>query len=105
LREEYNKLVQRVQIVLRKAGFKAHGQVTLEVSIDEKGNVSVLSLQDMLTVIPEGPKSKVIDGIKQRISYITLPPPKDKDGNPVRFNWRITYKVGKYLNRIVLIKQ
>jgi serine/threonine protein kinase len=105
LREEYNKLVQQVQIVLRKVGFKAHGQVTLEVSIDERGKVSVLSLQDMLTVNPEGVKSKVIDGIKQRISYITLPPPKDKDGNPVRFNWRITYKVGKYLNRIVLIKQ
>jgi len=105
LREEYNKLVQRVQIILRKTGFRVIGQVTLEVSIDERGKVSVLSLQDMLTVNPEGVKSKVIDGIKQRISYISLPPPKDKDGNPVRFNWRITYKVGKYLNRIVLTKQ
>jgi serine/threonine protein kinase len=105
LRQTYNKRIKRIQIFVRKARFQVHGQVTLELSIDENGKVSVLSLKDILTVNPAGQKSKVIDGIKRRISFISLPHPKDKDGNPVRFNWRVTYKVGKYLNRIILTKQ
>jgi serine/threonine protein kinase len=105
LREGYNKRLQRVQILVRKARFQVQGQITLELFIDENGKVSVSSFKDMLTVTPSGQKSKVIDGIKSRISYISLPPPKDKDGNPVRFNWRVTFKVGKYLNRIILTKQ
>ncbi len=107
LREVYNQRLQRIQIIMRKTLFQIqiHGQVTVEVFIDERGKISVSSLQDMLTVIPENQKSKVLEGIRERITYISLPPPKDKDGNPVRFNWRVTYKVGKYLNRIILIKQ
>jgi hypothetical protein len=105
LREVYNKRLQRIQIIVRKARFQVHGQVTLELLIDEKGKVSVSSVKDMLTVKPEVQQSKAIEGIKRRISYISLPPPRDKEGNRVRFNWRITYKVGKYLNRIILTKQ
>jgi serine/threonine protein kinase len=105
LREAYNKRVQRIQILVRKARFQVQGQITLELFIDENGKVSVSSFKDNLTVTPSGQKSKVIDGIKRRTNYISLPPPKDKDGNPVRFNWRVTYKVGKYLNRIILTKQ
>jgi len=107
LREVYNQRLQRIQIIMRKTLFQIqiHGQVTVEVFIDERGKISVSSLQDMLTVIPENQKSKVLEGIRERITYISLPPPKDKDGNPVRFNWRVTYKVGKYLNRIILTKQ
>jgi len=107
LREVYNQRVARIQIILRKTRFQlqVRGQVTLEVLIDERGKVSVSSLQDMLIVVPENQKSRVLEVVKQRITSIFLPPPKDKDGNPVRFNWRLTYKVGKYLNRIILTKQ
>lgn len=105
LREVYNKRLQRIQIIVRKGRFQVHGQVTLELFIDENGKISVSSVKDMLTVKPEPQKGKAIEGIKRRISYISLPPPRDKEGNRVRFNWRITYKVGKYLNRIILTKQ
>jgi serine/threonine protein kinase len=105
LREVYNNRLQKVQIIVRKTRFQTYGQVTLEVFIDERGKVSISSLQDILTVIPEVQKSKVLYAIRQKITSIPLPPPKDKDGNPVRFNWRVTYKVGKYLNRVILTKQ
>jgi serine/threonine protein kinase len=107
LREVYNQRVARIQIILRKTRFQlqVRGQVTLEVFIDERGKVSVSSLQDNLTVIPEVHKSNVLFAIRQKLTSIPLPPPKDKDGNPVRFNWRVTYKVGKYLNRVILTKQ
>jgi hypothetical protein len=103
----YNQRVARIQIILRKTRFQlqVRGQVTLEVFIDERGKVSVSSLQDNLTVIPEVHKSNVLFAIRQKLTSIPLPPPKDKDGNPVRFNWRVTYKVGKYLNRVILTKQ
>jgi serine/threonine protein kinase len=105
LRDVYNKRLQRVQIILRQTRFQVRGQITLDLVIDENGKISVSSFKDMLTVTPEGQKSKVIDGIKRRISFIPLPPPRDKEGNRVKFNWRITYKVGKYLKRIILTKQ
>ena len=107
LREVYNQRVASIQIILRKMRFQlqVRGQVTLEVLIDERGKVSISSLQDNLIVIPEVHKSNVLFAIRQKLISIPLPPPKDKDGNPVRFNWRLTYKVGKYLNRVILTKQ
>lgn len=105
LREEYNEKFQRVHILLRRARFQVRGQIILELFINEKGKVSVSSFKDMLTVVPLGQTSNIIDIIKSRVTYISLLPPRDKGGNPVRFNWRVTYKVGKYLNRIILTKQ
>ncbi|MGD2092141.1 MAG: protein kinase [Candidatus Aminicenantes bacterium] len=107
LREVYNNKLQWIPITVpvRKARFKAFGQITLELLIDERGKISISAFKDMLTVTPEGLKNKVIDGIKRRISFIPLPPPRDKEGNRVKFHWRITYKVGKLAHKIFLTKQ
>ena len=107
LREVYNDSLQRITITvpMRKARFKAFGQITLELLIDENGRISVSPFKDMLTVNPSALKSNVIYIIKNRISKISLPPPRDKEGHRVKFNWRITYKVGKLANRIFLTKQ
>lgn len=107
LREVYNNRLQRIPITVpvRKARFKVFGQITLELLIDENGSISVSPFKDMLTVKPSALKSNAIYIIKNRISKIPLPPPRDKEGNRVKFNWRITYKVGKLANRIILTKQ
>lgn len=107
IRQEYLKKVKRIPIPVpvRQARFKVRGQITLSLFINENGKVTISSLDEQLTVEPARRKSSVINYIKFNINRISLTPPKDKDGNPVRFNWRVTYKVGKYLNRIILTKQ
>ena len=103
--QEYSKKVQRIQIRVFRARFQVHGQITLSLLIDERGKVTISSITDTLTVKPASQKRKIINGIKFKINnYILIPSPKDKKGNPVKFNWRVTYKVGKYLNRIILNK-
>jgi serine/threonine protein kinase len=107
IRQEYMKKVQRISIPVpvRKARFQVHGQITLSLFINEKGKVTVSSFDEQLTVKPARRKKSVVAYIKFSINNISLTPPKDKGGNPVRFNWRVTFKVGKYLNRIILTKQ
>ena len=103
--QEYREKVQRIPIPVRKARFQVHGQITLGLFINENGKVTVSSFDEQLTVKPARRKKNVIAYIKFRINNISLTPPEDKDGNPVRFTWRVTFKVGKYLNKIILTKQ
>jgi hypothetical protein len=97
--------MQRIQIPVLNARFRVQGQISLDLYIDETGNVTVLSVKDILAVNPALRQKQVVATIKKGINHISLSPPRDKDGHLVRFNWRVTFKVGKYLNKIILIKQ
>jgi serine/threonine protein kinase len=106
-RNTYSNRIRRIMIPLRirRAGFQIKGQIGVELNIDESGKVSVGSLDETLTVKPERARNLALDIIRRRLNGISLPPPKDKQGEPVKFRWRVTYKVGKYLNKVILTKQ
>jgi tRNA A-37 threonylcarbamoyl transferase component Bud32 len=107
IRQEYMRKAQRIAIPIpvRIVLLQVHGQITLNLFINEKGKVTVSSFNEQLTVVPARRKSNVINLIKFRINNFSLTPPRDKDGNPVRFNWRVTFKVGKLVSMIHLTKQ
>jgi len=106
LRKAYNTRMQRLQINVGRTRFQAKGQVVLNLSIDEKGRVTIRAFRDILTVIPPRRKKVVLAVIRRQINGIFLAPPKDKNGQPVRVvNWRLTYKVGRLGNKIFLTKQ
>lgn len=108
LRRAYNRDIARIAIKLPllAARLKVMGQVVLTLFIDQKGDVSVLSYKDMVSVFPRKQENRVKKIIRARINDINLQPPTDRDGNPVQLgNWRVTYKVGKFLNKIILTKQ
>lgn len=107
LRRAYNMQLGRIQIILPKARFKVKGQIFFDVIIDEKGKINVQSFKvDMLKVTPLRLTKRVQNIIKGKINNIFLSPPKNKAGEPVQLqNWRLAYKVGKFLNKIILIKQ
>ncbi len=108
LRRVYNRRMERIRIALppRAALLTVKGQLLLTLFINEAGKVSVLSYNDNVTVTPRRQKSRVEKIIRMRINGIPLPPPTDKNGNPVKLgNWRVTYKVGKLFNKIILTKQ
>jgi serine/threonine protein kinase len=108
IRKTYNSRLQRIQIDIPNiaARFRVKGFITMGMSIDEKGMIRVRLLDDNLTVFPPDRINRVKRLIRQKIDGISLTPPKGKTGEPVRVeNWRVTFKVGKYMNRINLVKK
>jgi hypothetical protein len=101
----YNDRLQRVNIPVMRAGYRVNGQVFLDLSVDEAGRLNVLSMTEVLNVFPEEQKNRLLTVIETRFNAISFVPPRDKDEQPVRFKWRLTYKVGKLGKNIILIKQ
>lgn len=106
MRKIYNSRMQRLQFPLLNARFKVMGQIELNLFINEKGKVTILAFKDRLAVIPARHKNRVKTFIGKKINSIYLPPPKNKNGESVKVStWRVTFKVGKFLNKLILTKQ
>jgi hypothetical protein len=106
MRIDYNSRIQRIQIPLLNARFKVMGQIELNLFIDEKGKVTILTFKERLNVEPVRHKGRIKAIIGRKINNIYLPPPKNKNGESVKVsNWRVTFKVGKFFNKLILAKQ
>ena len=111
LRKSYNSRMQRIQIILPKAlplpRFQVKGYINFNLFIDDRGRLSIQTFNDdMLNVIPARLKRRVQGIIKNKMNRIFLDPPKNKAGETVQVsNWRVTFKVGKFFNKIILTKQ
>jgi len=110
LRKNYNSQLQRIQITLPqipKPRFQVKGHIVLNLFIDGRGRLSIQTFNDhMLNVIPARLKMRVQSIIKNKLNRMSLIPPKDKAGETVQVtNWRVTFKVGKFFNKIILTKQ
>jgi serine/threonine protein kinase len=104
-RVAYAQRMKRLQVLVGKGQFRVHGQLAVNLMVDENGRTSVLSLEELLTVNPPRAKNKALTIIRGKLNNLRLTPPRDKNGKPVRFQWRLTYKVGKLKDRVFLIKQ
>ena len=111
LRKSYNSRLQRIQIILPKAlplpRFQVKGHINFNLFIDDRGRLSIQTFNDdMLKVIPARLRRRVQSIIKNKMNRIFLDPPKNKAGETVQVpNWRVTFKVGKFFNKIILTKQ
>jgi serine/threonine protein kinase len=110
LRKSYNFQMQRIQITLPqvpKPRFLVKGHIVLNLFIDGRGRLSIQTFNsDMLDVVPDRLKLRVQDIIKNKLNRMSLIPPKNKAGETVQVpNWRVTFKVGKFFNKIILTKQ
>jgi len=78
----------------------------VKLRINEYGKVSVQQInQDYLTIKPKSSKKKLLRGIWLKLKSVIFLPPKDKNGNKVILeNWRVTFRVSKYKNKIILRK-
>jgi len=104
LRQRYNDRMQRIIIPVLKSGFQVGGQVSVNLLVNETGSLTVLSMDNLIAVSPEEEKSRVSTLIETRLNALSLMPPRGKDGEPVRFKFRITFKVGKFGKTIILTK-
>jgi serine/threonine protein kinase len=110
LRKNYYSQMQRIQIILPKIPkprFQVKGHIALNLLIDGRGRLRIQTFDDsLLTVLPARLKGRVYSIIKNKLNRMSLPPPKNKAGETVQVpNWRVTFKVGKFYNRIILTKQ
>ncbi len=106
VRREYNSIMERLQIPILNPNLKIMGQIVVNLTIDENGKITIQTFQDMIKVIPILQENQVKIAISRKINSISLPPPKNKNGESVKVsNWRVTFKVGKFLNKIILTKQ
>lgn len=105
-RREYNSIMERLQVPVLNPNLKIMGQIVVNLAIDENGKITIQSFQDMIKVTPVLQENQVKIAIGRKINNISLPPPKNKNGESVKVsNWRVTFKVGKFLNKIILTKQ
>lgn len=107
LRVKYSAILKRLTIPLIRRNIRIHGFVTVTLNIGKDGRIAVQDIRDdSLNVRAERAKEFFRKIIRRKLSNIPLEPPRDKNGNTASLaGWRITYKVGKFRNSIVLTKQ
>ncbi len=116
LKPEINKAyltkVKNIRIIVNKNkdffmnSVEISGQLIVKLRINEYGKVSVQQInQDNLTIKPQLSKKKLLRGIWLKLKSINFISPIDKKGNKVILeNWRVTFRVSKYKNKIILRK-
>ena len=116
LKPEINKTylakIKNIRIIVNKRKdffineVEISGQLIVKLRINEYGKVSVQQInQDYLTIKPKSSKKKLLRGIWLKLKSVIFLPPKDKNGNKVILeNWRVTFRVSKYKNKIILRK-
>ncbi|MCP5051677.1 MAG: protein kinase [bacterium] len=115
LRESYEKALRRIEMPVRrrplqrKAASWVKGSVTLSLTIDEKGAVTAKVTSDDTEIgsggqrIQPDKKRELWGRLKKQLGDISLLPPKNKEGEPLRVTgWRVTYSVFKIRNRLIL---
>ena len=109
IRNEYNSIMEQLQITTVYPNLKIKGQITVNLAIDEKGKIKIQNFQPMILVTPLLHEKLVKIAIGKKIKGISLPPPQNKKNEPIEVsNWRIIFKVSKSSNssnKIILSKQ
>lgn len=107
LRIIYTATLNRLTIPLLRRNIQIHGIVTVTIDINKSGYILVKEIrEDDLNVPGEPVRAFFKKMLERKLTTIRLQEPKDKNGKPaILNNWRITYKVGKFANQIILTKQ
>lgn len=100
----YHEKMDRIIIPNLPQGVKVMGPVGFNFSIDEKGHLGLKRFSHpRLVVLPKLKRQRVLKMILDKINDITLAPPRDEQGQPVKVeNWRLLYRVGTFAGKIIL---
>ncbi len=82
------------------------GQLTVKIRINAYGKLSLQEInQENLIITPLISKKRILRGIWLKLKNIRFQRPVDKKGNMVILeNWRVTFIVSKFKNKIILRK-
>ena len=98
--------IKKIYVDNLPGGVKTMGQLTLSLTIDQKGKPGIQAVEDIdLIVIPGEKKDEVKQLIFEKIKSISFLPPTDKEGFPVSLEkWRVAFKVAYFEEKIILTK-
>lgn len=94
----------RIEVMNLPREIKVLGKIEFYLSVDEKGNIHLERFDDKgLEVIPPDKKEMVKNMISTKVQGISISPPKDETGEPIRIeNWWKQFKVGTFRETIIL---
>ena len=100
----YNQAIKTIVIFRVARYITAIGQISLTLVIRPDGRLSIQQFNDSaLDITPPRARDAVKSRILRKVNSIALTPPIDKKGLSVGVeNWRISYSVGTFRNRIIL---
>jgi hypothetical protein len=101
----YYEKIRRIEIPGLPAGVRALGQVNFRLHVTGKGKISIQHMEDAgLKVTDPGQVETIKMMMINKLSTISLPPPRDKSGAAVRIiDWEVTFKVGTFEDKIILL--
>lgn len=100
----YNQAIKNIVIFKISRTVKALGYISLTLVVRPNGKLAIQRLNDSaLNISPPGARKAIKSRILRKISSIKLSPPIDKNGMSVGVeNWRVSYSVGTFRNKIIL---
>lgn len=101
----YYEKIRRIEIPGLPAGVRALGQVNLRLYVTGKGKISIQHIEDAGLKVTDPEQVETIKMMMiNKLSTISLPPPRDKSGAAVRIiDWEVTFKVGTFEDKIILL--
>jgi hypothetical protein len=100
----YNQAIKKIEVLKLMRGIRVLGQISLSLKVREDGKITIQYINDSaLKIDPLNARRNIKVKILRKISSIYLPPPIDKKGMGVMVsNWRVSYSVGTFRNKIIL---
>jgi serine/threonine protein kinase len=101
----YYEKIRRIEIPGLPAGVRALGQVNFRLHVTGKGKISIQHMEDAGLKVTKADQVETIKMMMiNKLSTISLPPPRDKSGAAVRIiDWEVTFKVGTFEDKIILL--
>ena len=100
----YNQAIKKIEILKLMGGIRVLGQISLSLKVRTDGKITIQKINDSaLKIYPLDARRNIKVRILRKISSIYLSPPIDKKGMGVMVsNWRVSYSVGTFMNKIIL---
>jgi predicted Ser/Thr protein kinase len=105
--DSYYGKIRRIEIPGLPRGIQVLGRIRLRFQVTEKGQLNPLYIDDTGLNLTDQDRLKTINTmIITKMGGISLPPPRDKSGSPVKVkDWEVTFKVGTFQNKIILLHE
>lgn len=105
--DSYYGKIRRIEIPGLPRGIQVLGRIRLRFQVTEIGQLNPLYIDDTgLNLTDQNQFETINTMIIKKLTGISLPPPRDKSGSPVKVkDWEVTFKVGTFQRKIILLHE
>jgi hypothetical protein len=104
--DNYHAKMETINIRNIPKTTNVRGQITLFIEVSERGYVRIKNFKyNNMDVLPYEQSGKIREMISKRVREISLSPPQNESGWPVKVSWRIRFNVIIIEGKLVLIEE